>query len=404
LIEGSVRKEGDRVRIAVELIGASNGVNIWTESYDRQLTGIFAIQEDIATAIAGALRMPLGLKSGQGLLNNHTINPEAYDRYLRAKALIRARFEITGLVDATNLLDDVVARSPDFAPGWAQLALGYVYTPQFHPAWLSGSPEAREIVDRSLSKAEVAARRAVELDPNLAEAYLPLGLAQSARGNFSNAEEFYAKALVLDPDNSDALQSYSYMLAGIGYLKKALPMRQHLQNLEPSAFTEPTGEVLWVNGQNDAALTMYKVARNSANAARGIAQIYAAEGRYSEAADALEQGNTVPAPAQEAARLLRTAPAKAASPQTLPRLGIYEFVYAYIGAAERMLDAHEVNLQSGYALGASNVLLWQSSYASVRKTERFKALVKKAGMVDYWRAKGWPDLCHPVGSDDFACD
>src|SRR5205807_5967666 len=70
LLEGSVRREGDRVRISAQLVQASNGVSVWSENYDRQLTGVFAIQEDIATAIAGALRMPLGLKQGEQLISN----------------------------------------------------------------------------------------------------------------------------------------------------------------------------------------------------------------------------------------------------------------------------------------------------------------------------------------------
>ena len=91
LIEGSVRKVGDRVRITAQLVQADNGLNVWTDSYDREMTDVFAIQEDIATAIAGALRMPLGLKQGERLVSNRSIDPESYQQYLRAKAMVRAR-------------------------------------------------------------------------------------------------------------------------------------------------------------------------------------------------------------------------------------------------------------------------------------------------------------------------
>ncbi len=86
LIEGSVRKVDDRVRITVQLIKVDDGTHLWTENYDRQLTDIFAIQEDIAEAIAGALRMPLGLQQGDTLVSNRTISPESYEQFLRCFA------------------------------------------------------------------------------------------------------------------------------------------------------------------------------------------------------------------------------------------------------------------------------------------------------------------------------
>src|SRR5262249_55236284 len=92
LIEGSVRKAGDRVRISVQLIKADDGTHIWTEDYDRNLTDIFAIQEDIAQAIAASLRVSLGLSLGQNLVNNRKIDPETYyQQYLHANALLNGR-------------------------------------------------------------------------------------------------------------------------------------------------------------------------------------------------------------------------------------------------------------------------------------------------------------------------
>src|SRR5207302_3466335 len=93
LIEGSVRKAGNRVRITAQLIKADDGTHIWAENYDRDLTDIFAIQEDIARALAASLRMPLGLKPGENLVSNRGIDPESYQQYLRAKALFRGRID-----------------------------------------------------------------------------------------------------------------------------------------------------------------------------------------------------------------------------------------------------------------------------------------------------------------------
>ena len=252
-IEGSVRKAGDRVRITVQLIKADDGTHIWSEDYDRQLTDIFAIQEDIARAITTSLRMPLGLKPGENLVNNRSIDPESYQQYLRAKALVRARGQ-KPLSDAAALLEQVVARDPNFAPAWAQLGLAYALTPLYDPAWDSGSvDEFRRVVDASLTRAEAAARRAIQLDTNLADGYLSLARALDPRGKYLLAEEFYSKALALDPNNPDALNLYSTLLAGVGRLKEALAMKQRLLSMDPfvPVYNAVSAWALWLNGRDD---------------------------------------------------------------------------------------------------------------------------------------------------------
>src|SRR5205823_8061916 len=112
------RKEGDRVRITAQLVRADNGVSLWTESYDRQLAGVFATQEEIAHAIAGALRAPLGLQAGESLVSNRAIDPEGYQEYLRAVALYKAR----DLAETARLLETIVSRAPNYAPAWALLS------------------------------------------------------------------------------------------------------------------------------------------------------------------------------------------------------------------------------------------------------------------------------------------
>jgi TolB-like protein len=206
LIEGSVRKAGNRVRISAELVQADNGLQIWSNSYDRELTDVFAIQEDIATAIAGAFHMSLGLKSGENLVNSRTKNEVTYEDYLRAKALVRARG--AGPAEAVKLLEQAIARDPDYAPAWGLLGTAYYYTLLNNTVILSGAVEpARLIVELSLSKAEAAAQRAIQLDPKATDGYLGLGHVQHARGKQLVATDLYLQPLVLDPGNPDALQS-----------------------------------------------------------------------------------------------------------------------------------------------------------------------------------------------------
>ena len=405
-IEGSVRKAGTRVRITAQLIKADDGTHIWTENYDRELTDVFAIQEDIATAIAGALRMPLGLKPGERLVSSRTADAESYQQYLRARALVRAR----ALPDAIAILEPVVARDPNYAPAWALLAQAYDLTPNQYATRFGDSIEGlRRVVDASLPRAETAARRAIQLDANLADGYVSLARVQDRHGKFLLAEELYSKALALDPNNPEALHAYSLLLAAVGRIKEALAMRQRLQALEPFVpnYNFNTVLVLWLDGQTDAAIAMAKTLP-AAFSPMSLAMIYAAAGRYSQAADALletQPGSTDTAvQLQIAARLLRMAPAPARSPANLPRLGVLGYIYLYVGAPSRTLEYPEGELEAGYLSKATNAQFWHPSYAPVRKTERFKTFVRKAGFVEYWRAKGWPEFCHPTTADDFICD
>jgi TolB-like protein len=414
LIEGSVRKVGDRVRIAAQLVRADNGLQLWSENYDRNLTDIFAVQEEIAQAIAASLRVPLGLKQGESLVPNRTANLDSYQDYLRARALVRTRAapEPGGpLTQAAKLLEQTVAHDPDYAPAWALMGQAYGLIPALSSAYSSSSvEELRRIGEVSLSKAERAAQRAIRLDPTNADGYAALATVQAFRGKFIQAEELFKQALSLDPGNPEALQNYGTVLAAVGRLKDSLSLRQRLQALEPfvPVFNAFTAYILWLNGQNDVATAMLKsLPPNSVWRAYFLAEIYAASGRYGEAADALlttPSGFLASGIVETAVRLLRTAPARAVARQSLPRLGQLSFAYLYVGAPERALEPVEDSLAAGFGNTPASSYVWHSSAAGLRKTERFKKFVRKAGLVDYWRERGWPDLCRPIGTDDFVCD
>ena len=408
LIEGSVRKDGNRVRITAQLIEVGSGTHLWSENYDRQLSDIFATQEEIARTIVGTLMAPLGLAPGQRLVSNRAIDPDSYQQYLRARALLLVQ-GTEAQKGAFPILEPLVARNPDYAPAWALLARAYgaAIITTIRIASMDEALRVREELD---PKQEAAARRAIELDPNLAGGYLALSGAWPNRLNLVLREDLISKALALDPNNGPALGAYGNLLAGVGRLKEALAVRQQLRALEPFA---PLGnsnlaDALWLDGQNDAAIAILKDVPGWIPRAE-TARIYASMGRYSEAADAMLEVSSMSvspetaATAKEAARLLRTAPAEAASPQNLPRLGGRGFVYLYIGAPSRALEEVEKEAESGFFSLPSIAVLWHPSYAPVRKTERFKAHVRKAGLVDYWRARGWPEFCRPMGADDFVC-
>jgi TolB-like protein len=407
LIDGAVRRAGNRVRITAQLVQADNGVGVWTDSYDRELTDVFAIQEDIAEAIAGALRVPLGLQQGDNLVRERTSDLESYDQYLRAKVLLRARGP--EVAQAITILEQVVARNPSFAPAWGLLAQAYVSLPNFNPV---GSSEKRqELAVSSNAKTETAAREAIRLDPGNAMAIGALARLQARLGRFERAEELYGQALGLDPAEPEILFNYSVSLSTRGYLRQALNVGQKLRTLEPflGNYSFVTAMNMASIGQVDAGIAILE--SFPTDAAGGffrnsfLAQAYAAQGRYAEAADtllAIPEPSLVGRPMIEAAaQLLRTAPARVATPESLPALdGQLSFVYGYVGAEGRLLEFYE---RQQSQLGGAPVV-WSPAFAPVRKTERFKTFARNAGYVDYWRARGWPDLCRPVGADDFECD
>jgi tetratricopeptide (TPR) repeat protein len=236
------------------------------------------------------------------------------------------------------------------------------------------------------------------------------------RKDWAAADDLFRQALALDPDDPDALHLYSLTSMGSGRIKDAFSIREKLRSLEPfvPVYNLTTAWVMQLRGQGASSIPILEAIplEGAIGAQRNeyLARAYAAEGRYRDAADTLlaipQNQNMISRPSvEDAARLLRSAPAKTSAPESLPALeNELSFVYAYVGAMDRVLDSSERSLQIGYVNAAQNRSLWYPLYAPVRKTERFKAFVRNAGLVDYWRARGWPDLCRPMGSDDFVCD
>ena len=410
LIEGSVRMAGNRVRITAQLIRADTGAHLWTENYDRELKDVFAVQEDIAQAIAGALQVPLGLKQGQRLVSDRTTNTVAYQDYLRARALYRAR----DLAQAIPILERAVASDPGYAPSWALLAEAYNIAPVYELSLYDGSVERVSARYGSFAEnGKRAAQQALRLDPQNAAAHAALGDAAARSRDWITAYDQFGQALALDPDDPDILHLYSYNIQMGGYVKKALDIRKKLRSVEPFVpiYNILTAEILLMAGQQKLAIDILQAvpAGGPTGALRNdyLGLALANSGRYGEAADALlEIPPTLIASRsaiEDAARFLRSAPKMAMSPEKLPAFEIFNWVYVLIGAPSRAFEYPERDVAID---GVSKLALreiWQPVFAPLRKTERFKALMRKAKLVDYWRVHGWPDFCHPVGADDFAC-
>jgi len=415
LIEGSVRKAGQSVRISAQLVRANHGVELWSQSYDRNLTDIFVVQEEIATSIIGALRVPLGLGNGENLVNNRSIDPDSYEKYLRGKALWLARggvppaVEERNVTEAASLLEDVVVKSPSYAPAWAFLSGTYLSRARISTD-MGETVDARAAANEFRIRGEAAGRKAVQLDGNLSVAYAGLAAFAWSRAKPLEGEELFKKALALDPVEPNTLGAYGFRIGSAGRLKEALDLVEKAHRVDPlyPNLAADTAQDLWLNGQNDSAIALAKTLRRG-DRARLLVLIYASIRRFGEAADRLMElaaGDTNSDMAQ-AARLLRMDPAQLPSVEQLPRLPPpLSMLYLYLGDRERALLPYERMVDIGFVRGGiwGTAPVWHADFAPVRKTERFKALMRKAGFVEYWRVKGWPEQCHPTTSDDFECD
>lgn len=210
-VEGSVRKAGNQLRITAQLIDAEDGSQLWSESYDRELVDVFAIQGEIARSIAAELRIPLGLEDGERLVTP-TGDLAAYDLYLAGRARMRERG--ASLEEAVRLFEAAIARDSGWAPAWAGLAESRSLIPFYQPA-------ADRDWEGSLAAAEVAANRALALDPRNASATVALGNMYRDSWQWEKAERAYLRALELDPDNGEAHQQYAEYLGYVGRVDEA---------------------------------------------------------------------------------------------------------------------------------------------------------------------------------------
>ncbi len=226
VLEGSVRKQDERVRITAQLIDAETGYHLWSQTYDRDLKDIFAIQDEIAQAIASELKVRLAGTEGVSQSATGTTDLVAYDLYLRAIALVPKR-DVAGLARAIELLQQAVAQDPEFARGWATLAevfnLYGFYAPDADYASFQGSSKD-------------AAERALALDPLLGEAYAVLGVNAIHEGRYATAVALTTRATLLSPSFAQAYSRQSNALRNVGRLEDAERASRRALELDPNFF------------------------------------------------------------------------------------------------------------------------------------------------------------------------
>ena len=282
IIQGSVQREADRVRVSVQLVEVDSDILVWADNFDRSLTStnLFAIQSEVAESVAEALETSLSADERRRVSIVSTDNLEAYEFYFRGKLILAEGTAANLSADAREYFEQAIALDPDFAPPYAGLADSY-----FREMWF-GTLGEDAIVDM-----ERAVNRALELDDELGDAHAVLGNLRFRQNDFPAAEAAFSRAVELSPNSALTLYWYSRMLASLGRFDEALESAQRAALLDPEStvYETWTARSLTALGRFDEALMVYQEILdqnlNNSGASLGIAAIqWTALGRLDEAA------------------------------------------------------------------------------------------------------------------------
>jgi len=227
VLEGSVRKAGNKLRIAAQLISVSDGYQLWSERYDRELEDVFAIQDDIAQNIAKALRIVLTEREREVIEQVPTTNLEAYDYYLRGRQYFN-QVRLKSLKFARQMFNRAIEIDPNYALAHAGVAYCCSFLYMYFDARAS-----------NLNQADAASKKAIELAPDLPEAHVARGFAVSLRKEFVEAERELERALELDPNSYDATYFYGRALLSQGKWERAAEMFARASEIRPDDYQAP---------------------------------------------------------------------------------------------------------------------------------------------------------------------
>ena len=415
VLEGSVRRSGENLRITAQLIRSDTGFHLWSKTYDRQLLDIFDIQEDIAISVATELALSLGLEAGNNLVPDRTDDVVAYEKYLRAKQYYLQR-GLQNLTASTLLLQEVVARDPGFAPAWATIAAVY----SVYESWQPNQPPLGDYLQwRAIGSA--AARQAIKLDPDNAEAHVSLGWFLFFGREFTAAFEAMDRAVELAPDNPMVLDDIAQALLQVGYINEAAVLARRAATIDPLVpIYQKTLGVIYMEGKAyfadvDAyasAVTQFRKAialnntfpdtyenifwirmrQSEFDQAQAVAEEAAAAGVFTE--DQLKNFIALVDAAQE-------------DPAAVRQLGddiddgLVQFQIAeYLDDLELTLSTAAADWDSSYL---REPFYFSYSDARVYQQAQWKDQIRTSGVLDLWHSRGFPPQCKPVGDADFEC-
>jgi adenylate cyclase len=400
ILEGSVRRAGQKVRITAQLIDTQSDRHLWSETYDRDLNDVLAIQDEIANAIVESMKTQLGLNLGEQRANiaSNTDSTDAYDLYLKGRALILARADID---EAVQALEQAVSIDPEFAKAWEILGAAYFIA----PSW------SYEVVESPYEAAYTASQRALELDSSLALPWSVISRVGRRLGriDWTTALEYSRRAIEADPNNATVQLWGAFDWAELGFPDKAQGLLQRCLELDPA----------YENCRRHLALIEYRLGHE--DEALRLFQEGSENGFYSLEAILLplilrRQGRT-------AAVYVATG---LVSGQGFP-VGDYINLLQYpegdhTAARQRFIALKDnLNWRMAVNLPTTSVFyglfdapqsaawdvkhyIWSPDLTAYRKSPEFKQFVANEKYEAYWREHSFPELCRPVGSDDFECD
>ncbi len=405
IVEGSVRREGEQVRVTAQLIRVADGFHVWSDSYDRELKSVFALQDDIARHIGEQLQLKLGVSELPTA--RAAIDPAAYDEYLKGRALLRQR---TDLPTAIEHFKTAVAKAPSFAAGWSSLSL----TCEVSFWYMKMTPAEQAGM---LSCEAHAAAQAAALDPNAAATEHALANVARAQFKYASAEQHYLRAMQIDPGYPDVREDYSEVLYEVGRMEDSARAARQLVTLDPYFVVGwnrvfNTAVALDRRTEVEEAVRQLRAITSGIFTGKfGLLDYALAYGRADEAQAALAEVETHwPKDAAFAHIML---PWALGDPGVDMR-GLHAAIAdAPAGEADPYLiarqdvDGYNADIET---LGAiiqtyyfANLYSSKPAGHAMLRDPHVKAKLVEYGFPAYWREKGWPAGCRPLGEADFEC-
>jgi TolB-like protein/Flp pilus assembly protein TadD len=381
ILEGSVRRDKSHVRISTELINALTGFQLWSQTYDRDLKDVLALQTEIASSVSAALKVKLLQADARGVEVGGTDNPKAYDAYLRGEGLRRQPWTLKTNAEATAAFDQAIAIDPAYANAY----LGRASARRLYAVYANiSAADFRRVMDEVLT----TARKSAELAPTLGYAHAMIGYALASKQDFAGAAAEIEKGLALSPGDARVYRSSANFLALLGRFDEAVARARHAVELDPlDALSHADLATIYRWARRYAeAIESYERAQeldaSLSNASTGRGTAYYLAGNYEAARTACDsptpnwQNYTCLAMVYD--KLGRRADAQAALALLQKNFGdIAQYQYAEIfaqwGDVPRALEAleHAVTLRDG-GLAFTKV---DALVDPLRNEPRFKAVL-----------------------------
>lgn len=411
LLEGSVRKAGNDLRVTAQLIQAENGFHLWSDTFDGSLEDIFNVQDEIAQAVTTALSVSLG--AGEFDRPGMTRNVEAYDAYLYGWSSLNDT-GITAINTSIESLQRAVEIDPEFGLGWLGLGDAYGFGRILLP-----TDQLQEI----LNSQEQAYQQARLVTPEMPQLLLTEAGQNMNQGNWLETESILLQLLEQnDGLEAEVNRSYGTFLRWVGRGEEALPYLQRAKRLNPMApgIAMQLTNIYLILGRSeevmaeaDRGISFNAAALNPFLLAQKALAAYM-DGDRELAAEFIRAGGAPPGEIYiEAADFLAVGEDEAALEAIRANLENNMSPLATVALSPPATVAGDIEFATDLLLGPGGqggpatfgiIPVWTSLNSEIRKTDKFKELVVRTGLLDYWRTTGnWADLCQPVGESDFEC-